>query len=113
MGSGHLNLDEQVQHLKNPEIAAYFTRLGVDTDEVQSVFFLMDEDNSNTISVLEFMWGCLRLRGSAKTLDLEILRQDVRFAVSMLLDIEASIRKQLTMLERSSAKTCRAACESR
>merc|ERR1712008_184711 len=98
--SGHLNLDELVQHLKNPEIAAYFTRLGVDTDEVQSVFFLMDEDHSNTISLEEFMWGCFRLRGSAKTLDLEILRQDVRFAVSMLLDMEHSLKKHLKIGQR-------------
>jgi len=102
--SGHLNLEELEQHLEKPEIAAYFTRLGVDTDEVQSVFFLMDEDHSHTISLEEFMWGCFRLRGSAKTLDLEILRQDVRFAVSMLLDMDSSFKKHFNIGQRASFK---------
>merc|ERR1719362_2610978 len=101
--SGHLNLEELVQLMQKPEIAAYFTRLGVDTDEVQSVFYLMDEDHNENISLEEFMWGCFRLRGSAKTLDLEILRQDVRFAVNTLLDMDANIKKTTTMLEAGNA----------
>jgi len=102
--SGQLNLEELVQLMQKPEIAAYFTRLGVDTDEVQSVFYLMDEDHSGDISLEEFMWGCFRLRGSAKTLDLEILRQDVRFALSLLLDMESTLKTQSQILERSPAR---------
>jgi len=102
--SGNLNLEELVQHLKNPEIGAYFTRLGVDTDEIQTVFYLMDENHDETFSLEEFMWGCFRLRGSAKTLDLEILRQEVRFAVTMLLDMENALKMQSHMLARVHAK---------
>merc|ERR1712008_506509 len=93
-GDGVLNLDELVQQLKAPEVVAAFTRLGVAPAAVQRIFYLMDEDHNNTITPKEFMQGFLRLRGHAKTLDLEFLRQDIRLAVSMLLDMQASLKKQ-------------------
>jgi len=96
-GDGVVSLNELVQQLKTPEVAAAFTRLGVSPAAVQRVFYLMDEDHNDTITPKEFMRGFLRLRGHAKTLDLELLRQDVRLAVKMLFDMEANLKKQLKL----------------
>merc|ERR1712008_175842 len=93
-GDGVLNLDELVQQLRTPEVAAAFTRLGVAPAAVQRVFYLMDEDHNETITPKEFMRGFLRLRGQAKTLDVEFLRQDIRLAVRMLFDMEHRMKKQ-------------------
>merc|ERR1719343_1417599 len=94
-GDGVLNLDELVQQLRSPEVAAAFTRLGVAPAAVQRVFYLMDEDHNETITPKEFMRGFLRLRGHAKALDLELLSQDVRLAVKMLFDMEDNLKKHL------------------
>jgi len=88
--SGVIVLSEFKEKIQSPDVAAYFHRLGVDTDEVEKLFVLMDEDGSGTISQEEFMWGCLRLKGEAKTLDLEILHQDVRFAIQTILEIHSA-----------------------
>eukprot|EP00929_Paragymnodinium_shiwhaense_P071677 TRINITY_DN36421_c0_g1_i1.p1 TRINITY_DN36421_c0_g1~~TRINITY_DN36421_c0_g1_i1.p1 ORF type:complete len:899 (-),score=203.45 TRINITY_DN36421_c0_g1_i1:217-2913(-) len=68
---GDVTKDELQEHLCNPYIGAYFTRLGVDVDNFDKLYSLLDSNNSGTISQDEFIYGCLRLRGQAKALDLE------------------------------------------
>jgi len=69
-GSGQIVFEEMCEHLKDPDVGAYFSKLGVDVDEVEKLFVLLDEDGSGTIEKQEFMFGCLRLKGEAKSLDL-------------------------------------------
>jgi len=49
----------------------------VDVDEFEKLFTLLDEDGSGDIDNEEFMFGCLSLKGEAKTLHLAILQRDV------------------------------------
>merc|ERR1712013_668405 len=74
----HIRLEELVEHMKNPEIGAYFAQLGVDVDQVNKIFNLLDHDKSGSIDRTEFMFGCLRLKGEAKSLDLAVLNCEVR-----------------------------------
>lgn len=86
-GSGSIKSQEMFEQIKNENVAAYFSKLGVDTDEVDKLFELMDEDRSGEITLEEFLWGCLRLRGQAKNLDVEIVQRDIGFAIKKILDI--------------------------
>jgi len=76
-GDGQIALNELQAHLESPAIGAYFSNLGVDVDEVEKLFKLLDEDGSGQIDREEFMFGCLRLKGEAKSLDLAILHREV------------------------------------
>merc|ERR1712129_148157 len=76
-GDGRINLNELQEHLDNPSVGAYFSKLGVDVNEVERLFNLLDEDGSGNIDNDEFMFGCLRLKGEAKSLDLAILQREV------------------------------------
>jgi len=73
---GQINLLELQDHLETPEVGAYFSRLGVDINEVEKLFHLLDEDGSGHIDSDEFMFGCLRLKGEAKSLDLAVLQKE-------------------------------------
>merc|ERR1712073_265351 len=42
------------------------------------------------------MFGCLRLKGEAKSLDLEILRQDVGYVIRCIQDMEGRLASQVT-----------------
>lgn len=88
--SGTVTLSQLGEHLNDSDVSAYFNRLGVDTDELEKLFVLMDRDFSGTISLEEFMFGCLRLKGHAKSLDLELMHQDLKFAIGTLLDLRAT-----------------------
>jgi len=87
---GKLYRHELENHFKDPDIGAYFSKLGMDVNEVQKVFMVLDEDESGEIDEAEFMFGCLRLKGEAKGLDLAILHRDV---TSLRTEI-ASLRRQ-------------------
>jgi len=76
-GDGEISLNELQAHLESPDIGAYFSKLGVDVNEVEKLFMLLDEDGSGDIDREEFIFGCLRLKGEAKSLDLAILHREV------------------------------------
>merc|ERR1712156_483040 len=87
-GNGKVELRELMERTQNPQVAALFSSLGLDTDVVDKLFVLVDRDCSGYVTKEEFMWGCSRLRGQAKSLDLEILHQDLRYAIEKLLEIQ-------------------------
>merc|ERR1711920_893106 len=70
-GEGGITKDELQRRLTDPNIGAYFTRLGVDVDQFEKLFNLLDSDGSGSIDLDEFTFGCLRLRGEARCMDLE------------------------------------------
>jgi len=78
---GQINKEELKAHLQNRHIAAYFSSLGVDVDQVGKLFLLLDQDNSGYIDRQEFLQGCLRLKGEAKSVDLAVLQADVDLIV--------------------------------
>merc|ERR1712187_142665 len=54
-------------------VKAYFRTLGLDISTAYHLFRLLDLDNSGTVSRSEFLMGCLRMRGSAKGVDVATL----------------------------------------
>jgi len=74
---GELTNEELRRRMLEPEIGAYFSQLGMDVDEVGKLFFLLDRDKSGAIDPEEFMFGCLKFRGEAKSLDIAVMHQQV------------------------------------
>ena len=42
--------------------------LGISTDDVWTLFMLIDNDDSGMVDIEEFVSGCMQLRGPAKSL---------------------------------------------
>jgi hypothetical protein len=76
---GEINLNELQDHMKDRRIGAYFGSLGVDVVQVGRLFQLLDTDSSGSIDKEEFMFGCLRLKGEAKSLDVAVLHAEMRW----------------------------------
>eukprot|EP00930_Biecheleria_cincta_P006073 TRINITY_DN107051_c0_g1_i1.p1 TRINITY_DN107051_c0_g1~~TRINITY_DN107051_c0_g1_i1.p1 ORF type:complete len:639 (+),score=84.96 TRINITY_DN107051_c0_g1_i1:36-1919(+) len=86
--------------LVNPQMQEFFKAIDVDISEAESVFHLLDSDESGTISLDEFMSGCLSLRGNAKALDVSILLHETRVfsrgiqaIEDKVLELQESLRK--------------------
>jgi len=71
--SGTLRWEEFQAHLQNTKVKAYFQALELDVSQAHALFELLDTDGSNSVTVEEFLDGCLRLKGGAKNLDLHML----------------------------------------
>merc|ERR1712039_717226 len=63
--------------LSQPEMTRYFEFLDVALSDAHALFRLIDADQSGTISSEEFFDSCMRLKGPAKSLDLQLLMHEV------------------------------------
>jgi len=89
--TGAVSQEQMRRRMKEPEIGAYFSQLGVDADQVGKLFLLLDRDQSGTLDLDEFMFGCLKLRGAAKNLDVAVLHQEVQWIHDTLEFVVANV----------------------
>lgn len=68
-GSGSITLQELQLQVKHPWVKAYFAGLDIDPREASIIFTLLDTDNSGELSIEEFVAGILKMKGSAKGVD--------------------------------------------
>jgi len=71
--SGMLSWKELESHLKNPKVSAYFASLELDVSHAHRLFKLLDADCSGEVGLDEFLDGCMRLKGQAKSIDVNML----------------------------------------
>jgi len=79
--SGKVSLAEFSEVLSNDEesIKTYFEALDISMETAWQLFRLLDADGSNQVDLAAFVDGCLRLRGTAKSLDIHMLIHEGRF----------------------------------
>ena len=75
--NNEMEIVELQERMQDPAIAAYFSRIGVDVDEVHRLFVLLDRDESGSVDMNEFKFGCLKLQGPAKSFEIAILLHEV------------------------------------
>merc|ERR1712137_982143 len=75
---GEIDVDELRAYFESEDIATYFSALDLNVMQVKTLFSLMDVDGNNVIDQDEFIWGCLRLKGNAKSLDVATLHLEVQ-----------------------------------
>jgi hypothetical protein len=73
-----LRLEDFESKLDDKIMLEYFRAIDVDPSEAKGVFELLDLDGSGSVDADEFLSGCLRLRGPAKALELELVMNEVR-----------------------------------
>jgi len=78
--SGFIGFSELNDHLDNPEVQGYFRSVDVDLSEARCLFDMLDMNDSGTIDFEEFLSGCIRLQGPARSLDLLMVARDMRCA---------------------------------
>merc|ERR1712232_404458 len=78
------------------DVRALLGSLGLEVQEAQSIFRLLDLDGSGQVSSKEFIYGLMRLLGGAKTVDLATLIYEHR-------RLSHYLEKRLDVLDRSVA----------
>jgi len=75
--SGNLNREELREYLQDNRVKASFSSLGLDVSQAIDLFDLLDVDDDGTITLEEFLSGCMRLRGGASSMDVNLLLWEV------------------------------------
>jgi len=73
-GSGSITLQEFRDAMEDDRMEAYLDALGIRIEDVDVLFHLLDRDGGGYIDVVEFLGGCLKMRGDAKGLDIAIVQ---------------------------------------
>eukprot|EP00929_Paragymnodinium_shiwhaense_P114047 TRINITY_DN82362_c0_g1_i1.p1 TRINITY_DN82362_c0_g1~~TRINITY_DN82362_c0_g1_i1.p1 ORF type:complete len:619 (-),score=83.22 TRINITY_DN82362_c0_g1_i1:396-2252(-) len=93
-GSGMLSISEMRSFLDSETALSLFAALQLDIMDVHDMFQLLDQDGSALIDLDEFAFGCLRLRGDAKALDIaRILTETQRISGMMREVLDAQHKK--------------------
>eukprot|EP00928_Gymnodinium_smaydae_P033699 TRINITY_DN2406_c0_g1_i3.p1 TRINITY_DN2406_c0_g1~~TRINITY_DN2406_c0_g1_i3.p1 ORF type:complete len:259 (-),score=36.66 TRINITY_DN2406_c0_g1_i3:171-851(-) len=79
--SGMITLEEISTHFESKAVRALFRELDVETSEAMFLFEVLDVDDSGCISFEEFLNGCVRLQGPAKSMDSMLAATETRKAL--------------------------------
>lgn len=78
--SGTINLLELKEFIMNeqPQLRDYFDALELNATNLHALFRLLDHDGSGSIDINEFCDGCMRLKGEARSFDLNCVLYENR-----------------------------------
>merc|ERR1719499_944827 len=75
--NGVISWQEFVAYLGDRRLSAFFKEIDIDQAEAKGLFLLLDKDGGGSIDADEFLSGCLRLRGPAKALDMQLVMREL------------------------------------
>merc|ERR1711862_712541 len=75
--SGRITWPDFERALDHAHVKTFFEATGICISEARNLFDLLDVSGDGTISFDEFLNGCLRVKGTAKALDLLVLSREV------------------------------------
>jgi len=88
-GSGTVSMEEVAAYFEDPRVRSYFAALGLDSADTERLFNLLDCDEDGDVGVDEFLDGCLRLKGLARSIDVQHLLMEFKKFNKMLNQIVA------------------------
>jgi len=102
--SGEITYEELCDFLEDLGVRARLKLLGLEVHEAWGLFQLLDTDDSGVLGRDEFCYGCLRLRGSAKTLDTATLMSENKRVFQKVIEHVEQLREDMLSLGFRAAK---------
>jgi hypothetical protein len=94
-GSGTVNKDEITEFCNDDRVHYYLTALGLDVHDTERLFELLDENRDGELEVDEFLAGCLRLKGMARSIDVYSLIHQSRQVCRRLEEIDKVLHEHM------------------
>jgi len=95
LGTGCINWDQFRAFIKNEEVQAYFNTQQLDTSDARELFNLLDQDGDGEVCIEEFILGCKKLKGQAKSSDVATLLRESKRANHKHLKVMRKMEAQL------------------
>lgn len=76
--SGTVSWEEFKLYLQDEKIKAYFMALELDMTSAMKIFELLDADRTGELELVEFVEGCIALRGTAKMVDFAVMQREYK-----------------------------------
>jgi len=105
-----ITFDHFAQMLNSVELREYFMDIGVNVQDVSALFDLLDEDGSGSVDPVEFLAGCLRLRGGAKALELSIFSRETARQFAWIRESMIALGQQVSTNDLPRKSTAESRC---
>ncbi|CAE7453853.1 Scn11a [Symbiodinium sp. CCMP2592] len=102
--SGTLTAEEMQHLVKDPKMSAYFSALGFEAHDCVRLFSLLDSDASGHVDIEEFLDGCLRLKGMARSIDVHFIMVLIHRLQKQLSGFETGHNAVLARLARQRSR---------
>lgn len=96
-GSGTLTLEEFERQLEDENVLTFLSTLELDITQVRTLLTLLDRDQNGEVDIEEFITGCLRLKGGAKSLDMAILQFQVEWILHNMATWSDAVKDKLDL----------------
>jgi Ca2+-binding EF-hand superfamily protein len=91
--SGTLTVDEFEKQIQDENILSYLSTLELDVAQVRTLLTLLDRDQNGEVDIEEFVTGCLRLKGGAKSLDMAMLQYQIEWILRNIEALNKNVEK--------------------
>jgi len=92
-GSGEISEEEFEMHAQDPEMVALASSLEIDVTDIAQFYDMLSCQGKFKVDCETFIIGCMALKGTARSLDLQALLAMQRRAENTLLDIVGECRR--------------------
>jgi len=96
--SGTLNYAEFHEYSQDPRVQGYLSALGLEANDAERLFAILDANNSGDVDVGEFLDGCLRIKGNARSMDVYTMMRDLKILDGRVKALCKSVDKFLLFL---------------
>merc|ERR1712194_107473 len=86
------------QLLDDPDVAKRLKSIKFSAEDAKYVFALLDVEENGEVQFEEFLSACLRLKGTAKSLDMLIQLQESRHSKKVLEDMLAGLEDHVVKI---------------
>mmetsp|Transcript_111358 Transcript_111358/g.325744 ORF Transcript_111358/g.325744 Transcript_111358/m.325744 type:complete len:738 (+) Transcript_111358:105-2318(+) len=83
-GTGVISREDLEEAFKSEQVRYYFSVLDIDVTDSNYLFDMLDLDRSGEVDMEEFVSGCLRLKGNAKSIDIHTLMYEIKLMIKQM-----------------------------
>jgi len=98
-GTGCVSLGDFVRILDQEAVRLRFAQVGLDIQDATTFFRILDQNDSEELSIEEFVMGCMRFKGRANRMDLEVMLMDTKKLMRKLAKMNEKFAERLGKIE--------------
>jgi len=98
--SGTIDLEEFENMLQAKKVTSKLLACGIAVDEARELFHILDLDGSGILDIDEFVGGCLKLKGVAKSKDLLAVQMAMQSLSTRVEKLAVGIKKEEQLVEK-------------
>merc|ERR1740121_3075118 len=105
-GTGGITWDMFKASFEDIKVKAYFQSLDLDVSQAHDFFEMLDTDGSNVVGIDEFVEGCMRLKGGARSVDVNMVLLNIRKLHNQVRSLQKKTHQQFELIAKVERNVC-------